>query len=130
MSFVEIALIINIVANMATFYFARSSFKKINERQKSKAYDNEKAELLLLEERKLEKERVKSELEKEFYTLQREVLLNLLNIIIEKNITLDELKNLSIELRGYAEHRDITNITMMKLALEALEKHKKGIKDE
>ena len=38
MSFVEIALIINIVASMATFYFARSSFKEINERQKSEAW--------------------------------------------------------------------------------------------
>ena len=28
MSFVEIALIINIVASMVTFYFARSSLKK------------------------------------------------------------------------------------------------------
>ena len=49
MSFVEIALIINIVASMATFYFARSSFKEINERQKSEACNNEKAEFLVLE---------------------------------------------------------------------------------
>ena len=103
MSFVEIALIINIVASMVTFYFARSSFKEINERQKSEACNNEKAEFLVLEERKL---------------------LNLLNTIIEKNITLDELKNLSIELKGYVEHRD--SATMMKVALEALEKHKKA----
>lgn len=122
MTFTEIALIINIVASMVTFYFARSSFKEINERQKSEAYNNEKAKFLVLEERKLKDKRVKLELEKEFYTLQREVLLNLLNTIIEKNITLDELKNLSIELKDYVEHRD--SATMMKVALEALEKHK------
>lgn len=121
MTFTEIALIINIAASLVTFYFARSSLKKINERQKSAFYDNEKVEL---ERRRLEKERIKSEFEKEFYKLQREVLLNLLNTIIEKNITLDELKNLSIELRGYVEHRDTTNITIMRLALEALKKHK------
>lgn len=124
MSFVEIALIINIVASMVTFYFTMSSFKEINERQKSEACNNEKAEFLVLEERKLKDKHVKLELKKEFYTLQREVLLNLLNTIIEKNITLDELKNLSIELKGYVEHRD--SVTMMKVALEALEKHKKA----
>lgn len=122
MTFTEIALIINIVASIVTFYFTRSSFKEISKRQKFEACDNEKAEFLVLEERKLKDKRVKLELEKEFYTLQREVLLNLLNTIIEKNITLDELKNLSIELKGYVEHRD--SVTMMKLALEALEKHK------
>jgi hypothetical protein len=124
MSFVEIALIINIVASMVTFYFARSSLKKINERQKYEAYDNEKAEFLVLEERKLKNKRVKLELEKEFCMLQRELILNLLNAIDKENVKLDELKDLSKELKSFVLTKDTTNTTIMKLALEALEKHK------
>lgn len=79
---------------------------------------------MVLEERKLKNKRVKLELEKEFCMLQRELILNLLNAIDKENVKLDELKDLSKELKSFVLTKDTTNTTIMKLALEALEKHK------
>lgn len=121
MSFVEIALIISATANFFCFYMSKRTSKTIMDLSELNSAGEE---LLTLERRLLEHERENFERQKEFCMLQREVILNLLNAIDKENVKLDELKDLSKELKSFVLTKDTTNTTIMKLALKAFEKHK------
>lgn len=119
MSFVEIALIISATANFFCFYMSKRTSKTIMDLSELNSAGEE---LLTLERRLLEHENF--ERQKKICMLQREVILNLLNAIDKENVKLDGLKDLSKELKSFVLTKDTTNTTIMKLALEALEKHK------
>lgn len=114
MSFVEIALIISATANFFCFYMSKRTSKTIMDLSELNSAGEE---LLTLERRLLEHER-------ENFERQKELILNLLNAIDKENVKLDGLKDLSKELKSFVLTKDTRNTTIMKLALEALEKHK------
>ena len=122
MSFIEIVLAISTAANIYSIYTAKEAIKNIQNLKKLNSYIEE---ILSLERCKSENIREKFEEQEYFCMLQRNVLLDLLYIIDKETIKLDELKDLSEDIKTYVTTEDTTTL---ELALNIL-KNKKGLSE-
>ena len=122
MSFIEIVLAISTAANIYSIYTAKKAIKNIQNLKKLNSYIEE---ILSLERRKSENICEKFEEQEYFCMLQRNVLLDLLYIIDKETIKLDELKDLSKDIKTYVTTEDTTTL---ELALNIL-KNKKGLSE-
>jgi hypothetical protein len=122
MSFIEIVLAISTAANIYSIYTAKEAIKNIQNLKKLNSYNEE---ILSLERCKSENISEKFEEQEYFCMLQRNVLLDLLYIIDKETIKLDELKDLSKDIKTYVTTEDTTTL---ELALNIL-KNKKGLSE-
>ena len=122
MSFIEIVLAISTAANIYSIYTAKEAIKNIQNLKKLNSYNEE---ILSLERCKSENISEKFEEQEYFCMLQRNVLLDLLYIIDKETIKLDELKDLSKDIKTYVTTEDTTTL---ELVLNIL-KNKKGLSE-
>ena len=122
MSLIEIVLAISTAANIYSIYTAKEAIKNIQNLKKLNSYNEE---ILSLERYKSENICEKFEEQEYFCMLQRNVLLDLLYIIDKETIKLDELKDLSKDIKTYVTTEDTTTL---ELALNIL-KNKKGLSE-